>query len=141
MAPNAASRPDKVAQQMMDAISADRRTDEAKINELIEECVDLQEMWNILEGSLVEFSEDVKLDGGFTLQALVSASTSYEDFEKNWNKQFSTALHHVRNALVHARESRQSTMIVPTTANQASLVPWLVPLSQTAARVMLYSRV
>ena len=139
-APDAASRPDRVAQQILDAISADRRQDEAKINEMIEECVDLQEMWDILDGSLTAFSEVVELDGGFILPALVSASTDYEGFAQSWNRQFPPALHRVRNALVHARESRQSTMIVPTTANHSRLSPWLLPLSQTAARVMLYSR-
>ena len=139
-APDSVSRPDKVAQQILDAVSEDKRPDEAKINAMIEECVDPKEMWSILEGSLANFSEDVKLDGGFVLPALVSASTAYEDFAQSWNRQFPTALHRVRNALVHARESRQSTMIAPTTANHARLSPWLLPLSQTAARVMLYSR-
>ena len=139
-APDAVSRPDRVAQQILDAISADKRPDEIKINAMIEECVDLQEMWDILDGSLAAFSEDVELDGGFILPALVSASIGYEDFAQSWNRQFPTALHRVRNALVHARESRQSTTIAPTTANHARLSPWLLPLSQTAARVMLYSR-
>ena len=139
-APNAVSRPDRVAQRILDAISTDRRNDEAKINEMIEECVDLQEMWDILDGSLAAFSEDVELDGGFILPALVSVSTGYEDFVQSWNRQFPPGLHRVRNALVHARESRQSTTIAPTTANHSRLSPWLLPLSQTAARVMLYSR-
>ena len=140
VAPDAVSRPDRVAQQILDAMSAERRSDEVKINEMIDECVDLQEMWDILDGSLDAFSEDVELDGGFVLPALVSASTGYEEFAKSWNKQFSSALHRVRNALVHARESRQSTTIAPTTANHSRLSPWLLPLSQTAARVMLYSK-
>ena len=139
-APDAVSRPGRVAQQILDAISTERRPDEAKINEMIEECVDLQEMWDILDGSLAVFSEDVELDGGFILPALVSASTVYEDFAQSWNRQFPPALHRVRNALVHARESRQSTTIAPTTVNYSRLSPWLLPLSQTAARVMLYSR-
>ena len=139
-APDAVARPDKVAQQILDASSADKRRDDEKINAMIEECVDPQEMWDILDGSLADFSEEVKLDGGFILPALVSASTSYEDFAQSWNRQFPTALHQVRNALVHARESRQSTTIAPTTANHTRLSPWLLPLSQTAARVMLYSR-
>ena len=136
-APDVVSRSEKVAQQILDAVSADRRTDEQKISAMIEECVDPQEMWELLAQSLGDFSKEVKLDGGFVLPALVSASTSYEDFEQSWNKKFATALHQVRNALVHARESRQSTMIAPTTANHARLSPWLLPLSRTAARVML----
>ena len=139
-APDVGARPDKVAQQILDAIAADRRPDEAKINAVIEECVDPREMWNVLDGSLAAFSKDVRLDGGFLLPALVSASTSYDDFVQSWNRQFPNALHRVRNALVHARESRQSTMIAPTTANFVRLYPWLLPLSQSAARVMLYCR-
>jgi hypothetical protein len=139
-APDAMARPEKVAQRVLDAISEEKRTDEQKINAMIEECVDSQEMWDVLDGALAEFSEEVELDGGFILPALVSASTSYEDFAQSWNRQFPTALHQVRNALVHARESRQSTTIAPTTANHTRLSPWLLPLSQTAARVMLYSR-
>ena len=140
VAPDAVSRPDRVAQQILDAISEEKRPDETKINEMIVECVDLKEMWDILDGSIAAFSEPVQLDGGFVLPALVSASISYEDFAQSWNKQFPSALHRVRNALVHARESRQSTTIAPTTANHSRLFPWLLPLSQTAARVMLYSR-
>ena len=138
-APDAFSRPDRVAGQILDAISAEKRSDELKINEMIEECVDTQEMWDILQGYLDVFSQDVELDGGFILPALVSPSTSYEDFAKSW-KQFPVTLHRVRNALVHARESRQSTTIAPTTANHTRLSPWLLALSQTAARVMLYRR-
>ncbi len=139
-APDAVSRPDRVAQQILDAMSTERRNDEAKINEMIEECVDPQEMWDIMNGSLDVFSQEIELDGGFVLPALVSDSTNFGDFAQNWNKQFSSALHRVRNALVHARESRQSTTIAPTTANYTRLSPWLLPLSQTAARVMLYSK-
>ena len=140
VAPDAVSRPDRVAQQILDVISTDRRRDEEKINEMIKECVDPSEMWDILRGSLSDFSESVTLDGGFTIPALVSASAGYEEFEQSWSERFLPALHRIRNALVHARESRQSTMIAPTTVNHTRLSPWLLPLSQTAARVMLYSR-
>ena len=140
VAPDAVSRPDRVAQQLLDAISTDKRSDIEKINEMVEECVDLHEMWDVLQDSLAAFSEEIELDGGYLLPALVSASAGYEQFEQSWNGKFLPNLHRVRNALVHAREVRQSTMIAPTTANQERLSPWLLPLSQTAARVMLYSR-
>lgn len=140
VAPDAVSRPDRVAQQILDVISTDRRRDDEKINEMIEECVDLQEMWAILHGSLTDFSETIEFDGGFALSAVIGASAGYEEFERSWKERFLPSLHRIRNALVHARESRQSTMIAPTTANHARLAPWLLPLSQTAASVMLYSK-
>ncbi len=139
-APDAMSRPDHIAQRIIDALSEERRSDDQKISAIIEECVDTKEMWDVVKGSLADFSSEVKLDGGFTLPALVSTAISYDDFARSWNREFARALHQVRNALVHARESRQSTMIAPTTANRTRLSPWLIPLSRTAARVMLYSR-
>ena len=90
-APDAMSRPEKVAQQILDAISADRRPDEAKINSMVEECMDSEEMWYVLRDSLADFSKEVKLDGGFTLPALVSASIGYEEFVGSWNGKFTTA--------------------------------------------------
>ena len=138
-APDALSRSEDIAQQIIDAISAERKKDTHKIDAMIKACVDPQQMWDIMEGSLPKFSEDITLDGGFVLPALVSASNTYEDFAHTWNQTFSNALHKVRNALVHAREYRQSTTISPTIANRARLSVWLLPLSETAARVMLYS--
>ena len=140
LASDALSRPDRVAQQVLDAMTTYSRGDDTKINDMIVECVDLREMWDMLNGSLAIFSQEVELDGGFVLPALVNASISFEDFVQTWNKQFPQALHQVRNALVHARERRQSTTIAPTIANHSRLSPWLLPLSQTAARVMLYGR-
>ena len=104
VAPDAVSHPDRVAQQILDVISTDRRRDDEKINEMIEECVDLHEMWDILDGSLSDFSESIELDGGFILPVLVSAPAGYEEFEQSWSGRFLPALHRIRNALVHARE-------------------------------------
>ena len=129
VAPDTLSRPDKAALRIVNAISADRRPDNDKINAMIYECVDPEEMWEVLEGSLEEYSKDMVFDGGFTLPALVNANAGYEEFQQSW-RQFPIQLHKVRNALVHARESRQSTTIAPTRANRARLFPWLLPLSE-----------
>lgn len=138
-APDAKARPEQVAQQVLDAIAEERRGDKEKINAMIKDCVKPQEMWDILEDSLSDYAKDVELDGGFILPALVHPSTGYPEFAKTWSTRFAENLHRVRNALVHARESRQATTIAPTTINRRRLVPWLLPLHHTAARVILYS--
>ena len=138
-APDAAARPEKAAQEVLDVITADKRSDREKIDAMVIDCVDARDLWTVLEGYLADFSEEVELDGGYVLPALVDSSISYDDFAKSWDRAFLYALHDVRNALVHARESRQSTMIAPTSANQEQLSKWLRPLSRTAARVLLYS--
>lgn len=139
-APDAASRPERAAQQILEVIATEKRHENDKINAMIKECVNLQDMWNVLQGSLNRFEKPVELDGGFTLPALVSADSSYDQFAETWNDKFSSAIHQVRNALVHARELRQVATIAPTSANYLKLSPWLVPLEQTAADIVLYRR-
>ena len=82
-APDAASNSDKVAQRILEAFAAGKMDDKSKINAVIRESVDPQEMWNLLKDSLNDFTEDVELEGGFVLPALLSASTGYEDFVQN----------------------------------------------------------
>ncbi|MYA02194.1 MAG: hypothetical protein F4038_07500 [Chloroflexi bacterium] len=137
--PDAASRPERVTQRVLDAMSAQTLQGNQQINAMIAECVDPAEMLEMLEASIDAFSHDLTFDGGFTLKAILPESVTYEDFKRVWNGEFPRALHNLRNALVHARESRQTTMIAPTRANQVKLNPWLLPLAETAGRVMLYS--
>ena len=118
---------------------AERIPDEVRIREVIDKCIDPEELWHELEANRAAFSEKVVFDGGFELPAMLSATSDLEDFVKTWKQRFPPAIQQIRNALVHARESRQSTMIAPTRTNEDRLFPWLGPLSFTAASVMLYS--
>ena len=138
-APDALSRPEETITRIFDAISADRRSDNQKINSAILDCVEPQQIWGILKRAPDRFDKDVELDGGFVLVSLVGNARSCDEFAQSW-KQFPEPFHKVRNALVHARERRQSTTIAPTAANRARLVPWLLPLSEMAAQVMIHGR-
>ena len=138
-APDSAARPQAAARQILEAMVAERAQDETKITEVIRRCVDPDELWRELDNNRKAFSESVAMDGGFQLPAIMSASESLNDFKATWYSRYPSALQRIRNALVHARESRQSTMIAPTRSNQEMLLPWLGPLSLAAARVMVYS--
>ena len=137
--PDTPARPYAAAQQILEAMVADRIQDDQKISEVIRRSVSEDELWKELSTDRHAFSVDVTFDGGFTLPAIINTTSGTPDLTQLWRQGFPNALNRIRNALVHARESRQSTMIAPTRANRDRIVPWLGPLSFTAARVMLHS--
>ncbi|MXW27232.1 MAG: hypothetical protein F4Z77_13200 [Dehalococcoidia bacterium] len=139
VAPEAAARPGRAARDLLDLVVDERLEENTKINEVIKKCVSAEEMWHALGDDREHFSKEIVLDGGFVLPAVVSMSEGLGDFKKSWHQRFPPALHSIRNRLVHGRESRQATMIVPSRANRDRLFPWLGPLAFTAARVMVYS--
>lgn len=139
--PDTAAKPQEAAKRILEALVVDRTQDESKINEVIRRCVAPEILWQDIEKGREVFCKEVVLDGGFRIPAVISETTDLPDFTESWYQRFPPTLHRIRNALVHARESRQSTMIAPTRANQDRLYPWLAPLSLTAAHVMLYSNV
>ncbi|MXZ45857.1 MAG: hypothetical protein F4Z08_02490 [Chloroflexi bacterium] len=139
VAPDTPSRPQAAARQILEAMVAERTQDEAKIREVIARFVDPKELWRELDASREAFANEVTLDGGFVLPAVLGSPSDPEHFENTWQQSFPQALQRIRNGLVHARESRQSTMIAPTRGNHDRLFPWLGPLSFTAACVILYS--
>ena len=138
-APETPTRPHLAAQQILEAMVADKTQDDAKINEVIRRSVSAEELWEEIDAARSAFSHEVTFDGGFTLSAMVTTESGTPDLAQLLRQAFPNALHRIRNALVHARESRQSTMIAPTRANHDRIVPWLGPLSLTAARVMVHS--
>lgn len=137
-APDSVAQPQVAARKILDAMVAERTQDESKINDIVRRCVDPTELWAEL-GDRQAFCSEVTLDGGFVLPAIVDNNADVDAFVQSWHQRFPAALHRIRNALVHAREARQSTMIAPTRSNHDRLFLWLSPLSYTASRVMLYS--
>ena len=136
--PDTAAKPREAAQQILDAVVAERSQDEAKIRDVILRCVNTEELWKVIEDNRTSFDQEVELDGGFLLPPIVAANSGIEEFQKSWHPSLPLTLQRIRNGLVHARESRQSTMISPTESNRNRLYPWLAPLSLIAAHVMLY---
>jgi len=140
LTPDLLSRLDETSAQMLDALVEHRMTDEQKLAKTVYRCVDPELVWNEIEPNLSFFSADVTFDGGFVLPGLLKRDATRADFCHHWNPIFVDALRKLRNALVHARESRMTGVIAPTYRNRVLVGYWLYPLSVTAMQVMLYYR-
>lgn len=138
VAPETASFPQSAAQRVLDTMTTDRMTDEAKIEAVILESVDAEILWQEFEINLSHFTSDIVFDGGFTLKGFLKPDAKKSEFISSWEKSVPTALRKIRNALVHARESRMSDVISPSAENYQRIAPWIGPLSRIAMQVTIY---
>jgi hypothetical protein len=137
-APDRPSRLGDLAREILDAVAEDRMQDEAKIVAVMNKYVDPEAVWAEIEPNREYFANPIQFDGGFSLPALILPSWTSRDFAAMWTPKLPDALRKIRNALVHARESRVAGSIGPTRANLARLLPWIDPLSRISMQVMIY---
>lgn len=138
--PDALSRVPELAREVLDAVVDDRLQEAQKLVLCIESCVRPEKLWTAIEPNAESFSKQVHFDGGFSLPALINSDLGYEDFARTWNPKFADSIRKIRNALVHARESRQVGVIAPTQDNYDKLAPWLYPLRITAMDAIVFNQ-
>ena len=138
-APDAPSKTESTARKILDTMVADNVHEAEKLKEVLRACIEPVTLWKEIEVEPDSFGGGIVLDGGFIMPEVFSKGMTLEQFEKDWVEKFSAALRKIRNALAHSRERRQATTITPTPRNREQLVPWLGPLSYSAASVMLYA--
>lgn len=137
-APDAPSRIGEIAREVLDAVVEDRVQEAQKLVGGLDRCVDPAKLWRMIEPNAQHFARDIRFDGGFVLHALISERWSLEDFSRAWSPKFADSLRKIRNALVHARESRQVGVIAPTQENYEKLAPWLAPLQVAAMEAIVF---
>lgn len=137
-APDAPARVGEIAREVLDAVVEDRVQEAQKLVGGLDRCVDPARLWSMIEPNAKHFAQDLRFDGGFVLPALISDRWSLEDFRRAWSPKFADSLRKIRNALVHARESRQVGVIAPTQENYDKLAPWLAPLQVAAMEAIVF---
>lgn len=137
-APDAPTRVGEIAREVLDAVVEDRVQEAQKLVGGLDRCVDPAKLWRTIEPNAKHFAQDIRFDGGFVLPALISERWSLEDFRRAWSPKFADSLRKIRNALVHARESRQIGVIAPTQENYDKLAPWLAPLQVAAMEAIIF---
>lgn len=137
-APDAPSRIGEIAREVLDAVVEDRVQEAQKLIGGLDRCVDPAKLWRMIEPNAQHFAHDIRFDGGFVLQALINERWSLVDFRRAWSPKFADSLRKIRNALVHARESRQVGVIAPTQENYEKLAPWIAPLQVAAMEAIVF---
>jgi len=138
--PDMCSRPEATAQRMIDLMAVEaNRQEEDKLVELLRDVVDPACAWDAIRTNIAFFSVPTVFDGGYKLDAfLPNDQCDYEYFKQHWLPKFPNQVRKLRNALVHARDSRGDGRLAPSADNAARIRFWIEPLQAVVADVLLY---
>lgn len=139
--PNILSSIDTCLAQVVDEIVDYKLSDEAKLTAVIKRTVDPNKIWEVIEQYKSTFLESQSFDGGFTIEPFIKENWKADDFATLWIPKLPDKLRHIRNALVHSRESRMGQVIAPTRANSARIMPWVKVIEEIACQVAIYRNV
>lgn len=83
------------------------------------------------------FIADLQFDGGLTIKGLFNRVEDIDNPPKEIISTIRRNIEKIRNVIVHARESRENTVITPTQHNSSLLRPYLYLLRRIAEVVMI----
>lgn len=138
--PDALNQIDKLTSQVVDAMTFSFVDYQSKLNQLIQECVNPENLWPVADLHRGTFCKPIIFDGGFVQEALIGEKDQMTDFTKAWPATFVKRLDSLRNVLAHAREKRHATGIAPTRSNHDLLRPWADLTLHVASEVIIYHK-
>ena len=83
------------------------------------------------------FVEDIKFDGGWIIKKLFNKEEDINNAPNGIIEIIRKNIDTIRNVLVHARESRENTVISPTPTNNIRLMPYLYLLRRIAETIVI----
>lgn len=129
--------PEEKVCELLTVLSDLQYSNDAKMRKVIEDYCDPRIVWLEVENDKVFFSRTIEFDGGFQLMALISEETSADTWRAMWMPKTFDQLTKIRNCLVHARERRQSQVILPTPANTNRIERYLPLIRRIAEQIAL----
>lgn len=111
--------------------------DERRMERLLTDLCDYNDIKDEIKTNASYFVKELKFDGGFTIGGLFNTEQEIDTPPKEIMCQIRKNLDAIRNVLVHARESRENSVIKPTNKNNYLLKPYLFLLRRIAEIVVI----
>lgn len=111
--------------------------DERRMDRLLIDLCDYNDIKDELKLNSSYFIKELKFDGGFTIDGLFKDEQEIDNPPKDIISHIRKNLDIIRNVLVHARESRENSVIKPTNKNNILLRPYLYLLRRIAELVVI----
>ena len=135
--PSARNDFDTLTRRILEAIG-EKMQEPQRVQHILKHCVRPKLIWDEIQKYQDFFSRPAKFQGGFTLEPLVTKSTSESEFSNNWEITFESKIREIRNALSHGKDQRTLQTISPTTQNFQLIERWVPPIAVAAREVMVY---
>jgi hypothetical protein len=136
--PSLSSCDDRKVGELFSILGDLHQHDEQRMQRVVEEHCVPQNLWSEIQNDIDFFSKPVEFDGGLTLDRIVSPQANADA----WNEVFKTMFPiftKMRNCIVHAREKRESKVILPTHLNSLKLARFLPLIRRMAEDVAFRS--
>lgn len=111
--------------------------DDVKMKKVIEEYCDPKIIWRDVINDKEFFTSSIAFDGGFELASLIAEDTSEQTWCTMWMPKLYDHLTKIRNCLVHARERRQSNVILPSRSNTRKIEAYVHVIARVAEQIAL----
>ncbi len=136
-APSTHGNLDSAVARILELVAEDRSDPEHRIRSVIRRFVEPSTIWSIIESNRHFFTKPFEFDGGFKLSELIKENWTLDDFIAAWTPKLPDMIRRLRNALVHARETRETNVIAPTRSNMRLLRPWIALVEAMATEVIV----
>ncbi len=137
VSPDIHAYPERYIDSMVEILSGYREQDEDKINKIVDLCCSPEIIWNEISENFSYFTQKQEFDGGFFIEPFVSEEMTLNSFSRMWTPKIPVTLRKIRNALVHARESKLGSVISPSLENDIKLRPWNPIIRRIAEQVLI----
>ncbi len=134
--PALANCDDRRVGELFSILSDLHHHDEQRMQRVVEEHCDPRNLWIDVANDIGFFSNPVEFDGGLRLDRIASANCT----EDTWNdafKSFFPVITRIRNCIVHAREKRESKVILPTRENEDKLARFIPLVRRMAEDIVI----
>jgi hypothetical protein len=111
--------------------------DSQKLEKLLNDYCTCDTIKNEIECNKDYFSKDLAFEGGFKIDSLISETENLDNRPKGIIKRIKENIDKIRNVLVHIRESRENKVILPTSKNNALLIPYLYLIQRIAEDIAI----
>lgn len=127
----------EIIEVLSEHFNVHKKGDKEKFNVAIKSHCDIQDLVLELEQNQEEFKKEIVFDGGLKLTELFKDISAIKLADKGVMNQIITNIGKIRNVIVHLRESRENTVILPTERNNKLLMPYLFLLKRIAEKVVI----
>lgn len=127
----------EIIEVLSERFNIHKSSDKTRLDKTIKNFCQIKDIELELKENEELFKLDIIFDGGLKIKALFK---DFSAIESNGNGIMNEAINNItkiRNVIVHLRESRENTVILPTEKNNIFLLPYLYLLRRMAEKIAI----
>lgn len=127
----------EIMEVLADRFNINKSSDKSRIEKTIKNFCGINDLRIELEENESAFKVPIEFDGGLKLKELFKDKSAIESGGNGVMDSIINNVSKIRNVVVHLRESRENTVILPTEKNNKLMLPYLYLLRRIAEKVAL----